>query len=117
MTGVFAPRTTRQATTTSSSVNKAEAFSVRFNAIEPASAKARASLDRSSRTSTAGKRRKKPRVAKDTAAAVLERLVADAGGVFAFWGRGAWRSTLALEEAVAEALCPTPAPPPTPSPE
>ena len=80
-------------------------------------AKARASLDRSSRTSTAGKRRKKPRVAKDTAADVLERLVADAGGIFAFWGRDAWRSTLALEEAVAEALCPTPAPPPTPSPE
>ena len=58
-------------------------------------AKARASLDRSSRTSTAGKRRKKPRVAKDTAADVLERLVADAGGIFAFWGRDAWRSTLA----------------------
>ena len=80
-------------------------------------AKARASLDRSSRTSTAGKRRRKPRVAKDTAAAVLERLVADAGGVFAFWGCDAWRSTLALEEAVAEALCPTPAPAPPPSPE
>ena len=54
---------------------------------------------RARKTGRRGRRRrgcgKKPRVAKDTAADVLERLVADAGGIFAFWGRDAWRSTLA----------------------